>query len=156
MDDEIDRFLGNVEAHLSAIDDLDELAEGKVMSVREWADLDLGEDIVLAAPGSEIKEEVINDEYMDLVREMEVGDWLEFIDEEGGIKRAKLEWKGDIIGEYLFVNWRYQVVAERTMAGLAAELRSSKARFVDDLPIFDKALSRVMDALIRATKKTAH
>lgn len=93
-----------------------------------------------------------DDEFMAKVREMPPGQWLEFRKEDARSQRAKLEWKGDVVDEYYFVNWRYQIVAVRHMKELADELRHGKARLIEDLPLVDKALSTIMDRLLNAKK----
>lgn len=108
---------------------------------------DLEDNILAASQG------IIEDEYTALVRALNPGDWIELMDDRGQAIRAKLEWKGDIVGEYIFVNWRYQVVAERTISGLAADFRRGDARRVENLPLMDRALSTVMDTLLQAKRK---
>lgn len=93
-----------------------------------------------------------DDEFMTMVRELQQGQWLEFRQDNGRVQRAKLEWKGDIVDEYYFVNWRYQIVAVRHMKELADELRHGKARHIENLPLVDKALSTIMDRLLNAKK----
>lgn len=108
---------------------------------------DLEDNLQAAAQG------IIEDEFTALVRTLNPGDWIELRNDHGQNIRAKLEWKGDIVGEYIFVNWRYQVVAERTISGLAADFRRSEARRVENLPLMDRALSTVMDTLLQAKRK---
>ncbi|MEW5756513.1 MAG: DUF1631 domain-containing protein [Pseudomonadota bacterium] len=119
---------------------------------------DLNEEVVLASgnadefePGSEI-----DDEYMQTVRDMQVGEWIELTDQNNRVTRCKLEWKGDVVDQYFFANWRYQIVAERTLGQLAEELRTGKARLIDDLPMVDKALSSIMDRLMNNKKSAPH
>ena len=56
------------------------------------------------------------------------------------------------MGEYVFVDRKYKVVAERTLAGLAADLRHGKASLVEDVAMFDRALDKVMNGLMSGSR----
>ncbi len=94
----------------------------------------------------EAEEELIEDEFTEMTRDMAMGTWLEF-ELEGKKRRGKLGWKSAVMGEYVFVDRRYKVVAERTLAELAAELREGRARAVENVAMFDRALDAVMSGL---------
>lgn len=74
---------------------------------------------------------VQDDEYMIMARQIKPGDWIELTTTDGEKLRARLAWKGDIANKLIFVNWRQQVVAEPTLAGLAMQLRNGSARLLD-------------------------
>ncbi len=110
------------------------------------------EDIVLEdwEPASDLDE--INDEYLMLARHMEMGKWVEFHNAAGETKRAKLAWKSELLGEYTFLNWKFDVVADKTLNELAEDLRQGNAKVVDDVPLMDRALSAVVTSLIPKEK----
>ena len=110
------------------------------------------EDIVLEdwEPASDLDE--INDEYLMLARHMEMGKWVEFHNASGETKRAKLAWKSELLGEYTFLNWKFDVVADKTLNELAEDLRVGTAKVVDDVPLMDRALSAVVSSLIPKEK----
>ena len=81
------------------------------------------------------------------VRDLKVGDWVEFIDEAGTRERAKLSWISPISGKYLFVNRRGLKVADRTAAQLATELQDQRAMILEEVPLFDRALDAIVDRL---------
>ncbi|WP_455217647.1 DUF1631 family protein, partial [Kaarinaea lacus] len=115
-------------------------------------DKEILEDIVLA--GWDIEDhnkiEQPDDEYLEIARHLEAGKWVEFTDEQKQKKvRAKLSWKSDLLGEYTFTDWKFNVVADKTLRGLAADFRRGSARIIDDIPVLDRALSAVMDGLAR-------
>ncbi len=88
-----------------------------------------------------------DDEYLQLARHLEAGRWIEFVDEANNTQRAKLAWKSDLLGEFTFINWRFQVVADKTLHDLANDLQNGSAKIIEDVPIFDKALGAVVEGL---------
>jgi hypothetical protein len=81
------------------------------------------------------------------VRDLKVGDWVEFIDDTGARERAKLSWISPISGKYLFVNRRGLKVADRTAVQLATELQDNRAIVLEEVPLFDRALDAIVDRL---------
>ena len=104
-------------------------------------------EIESAEPEPETEPEVIDDEFTSMAAEMKLGTWLEF-DLGEKKKRGKLAWKSVVMGEYVFVDRRYKVVAERTLVSLAADLRDGKATLVEDVAMFDRALDKVLNGLM--------
>jgi len=91
--------------------------------------------------------DAVDDEYLDLARHMEMGKWVEFKSEDGKSRRAKLAWKSDLLGEYTFLNWKFDVVADKKLNELAEDLRNGNANIIDDVPLMDRALSAVLTSL---------
>ena len=106
------------------------------------------EDIVLEdwEPNSDL--EAVNDEYLMLARHLEMGKWVEFKNPVGETRRAKLAWKSELLGEYTFLNWKFDVVADKTLLELAEDLRQGQAKIVEEVPLMDRALSAVVSSLI--------
>jgi len=111
------------------------------------------EDIVLEdwEPNSDL--DAINDEYLMLARHMEMGKWVEFNNSTGEKKRAKLAWKSQLLGEYTFLNWKFDVIADKTLLELAEDLRQGTAKIVDEVPLMDRALASVVSSLIPKENK---
>ncbi|WHZ19202.1 MAG: Thymidine phosphorylase [Rhodanobacteraceae bacterium] len=84
------------------------------------------------------------------VRDLKVGGWVEFVDEQGTRERAKLSWISPISGKYLFVNRRGLKVADRTAVQLATELHAGRAMILEEVPLFDRALDAIVDRLRNA------
>ena len=78
---------------------------------------------------------------------MPVGTWLEFVQGDKH-RRGKLGWKSMVLGQYVFVDRRYKVVVEYSLAELAADLRAGRARAVEKIGMFDRALDAVMQGLM--------
>lgn len=87
---------------------------------------------------------------LDAVRQLKVGSWVEFTDDDGNHERAKLSWISPISGKYLFVNRRGLKVADRTAVQLAAELADHRAMILEEVPLFDRALDAIVDSLRKA------
>ncbi len=108
------------------------------------------EDIILSGfsvDEQNAPEDQPQDEYLELARHLEQGKWVEFLDDNNKKTRAKLAWKSDLLGEYTFLNWKFDVIADKTLYGLAADLRRGTATIIDDIPLVDRALSAVMSSL---------
>ncbi len=110
------------------------------------------EDIVLEGWEDDPMLDAINDEYLDLARHLEMGKWVEFQDKTGNRRHAKLAWKSDLLGEYTFLNWKFDVVADKSLIELADDLRHGKAKVMNDVPLMDRALSSVLTTLMPKTK----
>ncbi|HEY9198502.1 MAG TPA: DUF1631 domain-containing protein [Gammaproteobacteria bacterium] len=92
-------------------------------------------------------QEVVEDDFVERVRALRQGMWLEFNQDDGGTLRAKLTWISPVTGVYLFTNRQGLKACDKTLQGLAAELRRGSARILDDAPLFERAVSSVIDGL---------
>ncbi len=128
-------------------------AEPSVEEALDYAEVDgaVIEDIVLAGfdPDDSALQDMPEDEYLQLARHLEMGRWVEFRDDDGRTRRARLAWKSDLLGECTFVDWKFKVVADTTIQGLAADLRRGTARVIDEVPLFDRAMEAVVSGLRR-------
>ncbi len=105
------------------------------------------EEIVLSTggEGTEAPVEVLaeDDEFVRAVRDLKVGNWIEFSDENGGRERAKLSWISPISSKYLFVNRRGLKVCDKTVTALAVEMRRGTTVVLEEVPLFDRALDAI-------------
>jgi hypothetical protein len=88
-----------------------------------------------------------DDEFLKTAREIKVGNWLEFADEQGNRERAKLSWISPISSKYLFVNRRGLKVCDKTVFALATELRRGSTIVLEEVPLFDRALDAIVARL---------
>ena len=95
------------------------------------------------------RQEEKNDEYIDKAIALEIGQWLEFLDESNKKIRVKLSWKSRATSTYVFVNQKGLKVMEKSLQEFAAELRDEKIRVTENLssPLMDRALSSLMEKL---------
>lgn len=155
-------------------DDFDELMKGFEGDLDDLADLDLDnisglDDLLdrkqggdggtfqrmMAEMGFELEEDPgprIEDESTDLVRNLEVGTWLELTEDDDQKIRAKLAWKGDQYTNFSFVNRQYKVVAERPLYVLADQFRRGTATLIEDVALFDRAMDGVISGIVKIAK----
>jgi hypothetical protein len=112
-------------------------------------DTNFVDEIVLGAKGEEDhdEEDLVDDEYVEIARAVKVGTWVEFREANGHVERAKLSWISPISAKYLFVNRKGLKVGDKTVWGLAAELRVGTAEVLEDVPLFDRALDAIVERL---------
>lgn len=89
--------------------------------------------------------------YADEIRDMALGTWVEFIAADTERRsRGKLAWKCDFTGEYTFVDRKYKVIADLSNRKLIEEFELGRASFVEDVPLFDRALDSVISGIKHA------
>lgn len=111
--------------------------------------------VVGATPEEEEGQNAPDDEFVQVARNVKIGTWIEFRDERGNVERAKLSWVSPISAKYLFVNRKGLKVADKTVWGLAAELRNKRAQILEDVPLFDRALDAIVERLKTSTSAEA-
>lgn len=154
--DDITGTIHEIECQLASLAMLDEPVSEQAEAlaatfdgVTTATDRAIMDDIVLAGYDAQHYDpaEQPQDEYLELARHLEQGKWVEFTGKNNHKVRAKLAWKSELLGEFTFLDWKYSVVADKTLYGLAADLRRGTAEIIDDIPIMDRALSAVMQTL---------
>ncbi len=135
-------------AELTAIDEPDEIPA-------ELSDKLIMEDIVLEGYDTHDHDpsKQPQDEYLELARHLEQGKWVEFTGKHNRKVRAKLAFKSELLGEYTFLDWKYKVVADKSLYALAADFRRGTVAVIDDAPLIDRALDAVMNTLSGSGKK---
>ncbi len=148
----IDQTIADMEQQVASLSELEDMLNEVLEDAEnESEDREIMEDIVLSSwEKPDTENDYPEDEYLDIARHMEAGKWVEFFDENGNTQRAKLAWKSDLLGEYTFLNWKFDVVADKTLFGLAADLRSGRAKVINDIPILDRALTAVLSGIKRS------
>ncbi len=92
-------------------------------------------------------QEIEDDEFVEQARSLKQGAWIDFAQDDGTSVRAKLTWISLVTGVYLFTNRQGLKACDKTLHGLAAEFRRGTARVLDDAPLFERAVSSVIDGL---------
>lgn len=118
------------------------------------AEVSLGNAPPSPAAAADIEPEVADnampddDEFLVKVRGLKIGTWVEFTsDQQGAPERAKISWISPLSARLLFVNRKGLKVAEFSVFALANELRAGTAQILEVAPIFERALSSIMNRL---------
>lgn len=98
----------------------------------------------------------VDDEYLQAAQELKNGEWVEFISAEEAEDniRAKLSWVSPISQRLLFVNARGLKVTDKTVDELAHEFRVNLARVLQQVPIFDRAMSSIAEKMKKTPEQT--
>ena len=78
------------------------------------------------------------------IEQLQTGTWLEILDEAGAPSRAKLSWKSPITGTYLFTDRQGLKAGNFTKAELAALMHKARLRVLNDTPLMDRAVGKVL------------
>jgi hypothetical protein len=90
---------------------------------------------------------LVDDEFLEIARNLERGAWVEFENESGQLAFAKLAWISPLRGTYLFTNRQGQKAMSMTAEDLADRFRADRARLVEAEPLLDRALVNVITNL---------
>ncbi len=96
--------------------------------------------------GKTLPDDIV-DEFNKMADGLEVGQWVEFRQDNEKIRRARLSWVSPSTGSYLFTDRHGMKVADSTPFGLAAQFRGGSAVVLEDVPLFDRALGSIMSRL---------
>lgn len=96
--------------------------------------------------GAEDDSHFVDSPYYYLVKGMELGSRVEFVDG-SSVRRAKLAWKCDFTHEYTFVDRKYSLVADVALTDLLQDFENGRVRFVDEVPLLDRAFDAVVNGL---------
>lgn len=114
-------------------------------------------DIIGIFPSSKIEQrsEMLNDEYLQKAKSLNIGEWLEFLDDNKSW-RGKLSWKSPVTSLCVFVNRRGAKVAEMRANELAIRMRQGLAHVVEEpnAPLMDRALTSIIESLKNPFWKT--
>ena len=141
-----DSLASSIDQLQAAIDDLPDIDISDADDMHN--DKHIMENIVLEGfESDDVAENFPADEYLELARHLEAGKWVEFTTEGNKIARARLAWKSDLLGEFTFLNWKFDVIADKKLFELANDFRQGNAKVIDDLPLIDRAFSAIMNTL---------
>lgn len=102
---------------------------------------------VQAGADEEAIERSLRETWLETVRSLKPGTWLEFIRDDGGRDRAKLLWVSATRLRYLFVNRAGVKVAEKDAKDLAEDFAEERASVLEETPLVDRALQAILDRL---------
>jgi exonuclease VII small subunit len=92
------------------------------------------------------------DEHGRLASTLSEGVWIEFRDDDDLRRPARLSYISPLKGTYLFVNRQGKKVGEYSLYQLAREFRTGRAAVLDEVPLFDRAMTSLVGVLKGAGK----
>jgi hypothetical protein len=109
----------------------------------------LGEIVLTSADElpAELASDAARPEFLDKIKKLNEGVWVELIDAQGQLLRCKLTAIVKPGERYIFVNRRGMKVAERNRMQLAMDLQEDKLTVLNDSQVFDRALQAVIGNL---------
>lgn len=143
-----DKPLSESEIELIAPEEILKLSEIKK---KDNDIVDFIEEIIEPSESNENLDET-KDVYLDTVTSMETGTWLEFTNKDDSTVRAKLSWISPITGKYLFVNAKGLKICDKNNLELAAGLRNKSIKKLQQIALFDRALSSIADQMKNSKK----
>ena len=87
------------------------------------------------------------DDFLEQAKSLEIGTWIEFSEPDGQSVNTRLSWKSNVTGKRVFVNRQGAKVKNMTVNGLAIELRSKRAKFVESSSVFDRAINTIITSI---------
>lgn len=133
------------------LDDLIAAMEAQMASLDELASIFEEDEKAAAATEPEAEEPPADPGPQDPVwleraRALGEGTWLEFATDKGPL-RGRLGWRSELLDEVLFVDRRFKPVAELGLTALGRMMESGEARVVEDVPLVDRAIDRLVTRL---------
>jgi hypothetical protein len=100
---------------------------------------------------------IIDDEFQSKAQALQVGQWVEWDGDGDQPVRAKLSWRSEVTGTYIFVNRKGMKVAEMSVADVAQLLRTGRASVLaaGESPLMERALAAMVSALEQSKKGAA-
>ncbi|MBT8436130.1 MAG: DUF1631 domain-containing protein, partial [Gammaproteobacteria bacterium] len=124
------------------IDDLNKFAAGVKLG-----EIAIEEEIVLSSDEDEelfgrIEEE--GEDYLAQARSLEIGTWVEFVESQSKSLVARLSWKSNVTGNFVFVNRQGHKVRNMTMNAFATDLIDGRVKLIESSSVFDRAIHTIM------------
>ena len=103
------------------------------------------EEIVLGSDEEDISDLIEEgDDCLEQAQALEIGSWVEFSESESKVLVARLSWKSNVTGNFVFVNRQGHKVRNLTINGFAMELRAGRVKCIESSSVFDRAIYTIM------------
>ena len=103
------------------------------------------EEIVLSSDDDELFDLLEEgDGFLEQAQAMEIGSWVEFTESDSKSLVARLSWKSNVTGNFVFVNRQGHKVRNMTISGFALELREGRVKRIESSSVFDRAIYTIM------------
>jgi hypothetical protein len=131
----------------SAVTVINPFGDGEI----EVEEIDL-RDIPGAAATTPAHSDGGGDEHSRMAGSLREGAWVEFRDDEDVRRPARLSYISPLKGTYLFVSRQGKKVGEYSLYQLGREFRTGRAVLLDEVPLFDRAMTSLVGVLKGAGK----
>ena len=123
------------------IEDLNKFAAGVKLG-----EIAIDEEIVLASDDEDLFEQTEDEgeDFLEQAKALEIGSWVEFIESQSKTLMARLSWKSNVTGNFVFVNRQGHKVRNMTMSAFASELKDGRVKFIESSSVFDRAIHTIM------------
>jgi len=123
------------------IDDLNKFAAGVKLG-----EIAIDEEIVLASDDEELFDQIEEEgeDYLAQAKALEIGSWVEFVESQSKTLVARLSWKSNVTGNFVFVNRQGHKVRNMTMSAFATELIDERVKLIESSSVFDRAIHTIM------------
>ena len=104
-------------------------------------------------PSTPCSDDLANDAdleyYVEQITTLDLGDWMEFADGDGGVARGRFTWISPSTGRYLFTNRQGDMMRDISLIELARQLKDKCAIIIhaEADPLFDRVLGDLIDKL---------
>ena len=88
-----------------------------------------------------------SEDLLEKVQAMKIGSWVEFRLPGENNLNAKLSWKSNVTGKYVFVNRHGEKVRNMTLPGMVTELSAGSVKLIESVSVFDRAINSLMSGL---------
>jgi Protein of unknown function (DUF1631) len=87
--------------------------------------------------------------YVEQITTLDLGDWMEFTDDNGSVARGRFTWISPTTGRYLFTNRQGDMMRDTSLIDLAQQLKDQRAIIIhaEADPLFDRVLGELIDKL---------
>ena len=87
--------------------------------------------------------------FVEQITTMDLGDWMEFSDDDGSVVRGRFTWISPTSGRYLFTHRQGDMMRDTTLIDLARQLKEKRAIIIhaEADPLFDRVLGDLIDKL---------
>ncbi|MDH3536926.1 MAG: DUF1631 domain-containing protein, partial [Gammaproteobacteria bacterium] len=126
------------------IEDLNQFAAGV-----KKGEIRVDEEIVLGSDGDDNFDELIENgnNCLEQAQALEIGSWVEFCESESRTLIARLSWKSNVTGNFVFVNRQGHKVRNMTISDFALQLRDDRVKFIESSSVFDRAIHTIMSKM---------
>jgi tetratricopeptide (TPR) repeat protein len=125
---------------IDVLNDLNEFTTG----VKD-GEIQVDEEIVLASDDGEIVDLLEQEDgFLEQAQALEIGNWVEFTEANTKALVARLSWKSNVTGNFVFVNRQGHKVKNMSLNGLAIELRAGRVKRIESVSVFDRAIDTIM------------